>query len=108
MKKHKINSLNKINKIVSQKKIIGYGAPAKATTILNYYGLTDSQIEYTLDDNELKQGKFIPGTKIQIIAPDNIELTKFDYVLVLAWNFFNQIQEKLSSTFKTSQFIKLK
>ena len=51
VEKTKINSLNKINKIVSRVKIIGYGAPAKATTILNYYGLTDSQIEYTLDDN---------------------------------------------------------
>ena len=48
------------------KTIIGYGAPAKATTILNYFGLTDNEIEFTLDDNLLKHNKFIPGVKIPI------------------------------------------
>lgn len=105
----KIKSVIKINKLIAKKrKIIGYGAPAKATTILNYYGLTNLEIEFIVDENPLKQGKFIPGSNIKIIPIDFVDLSKFDYVLVLAWNFFEQIQTKLSTKFTKNQFIKLK
>ena len=105
----KLNSLEKINKILDKnKKIIGYGAPAKATTILNYFGLTNEHIEFTIDDNKLKQGKFIPETNIQIKSINDVDPLNYDYVLVLAWNFFDQIKEQNKDLFTNAQFIKLK
>ena len=70
----KKQSLEMINQIkLEDKRIIGYGAPAKATTILNYFGLSDKDLEYTVDDNSLKQNKFIPGTDIQIKNIEDIK-----------------------------------
>ncbi len=98
-----------INKINSEnKKIIGYGAPAKATTILNYFGLSDKDFLFTIDENSLKQNKFIPGTDIQIKNIDDINPNNYDYVLVLAWNFFDIIKKNNKQHFKNSEFIKLK
>ena len=105
----KKQSLEMINKIKSEKKkIIGYGAPAKATTILNYFGLSDKDFLYTIDENGLKQNKFIPGTDIQIKNIDDIKPNDYDYVLVLAWNFFDVIKKNNQQYFENSQFIKLK
>lgn len=105
----KHDSFHKINNILdNNKKIIGYGAPAKATTILNYFGLTNEHIEFTIDDNNLKQGKFIPGTNIQIKSIEDIDPLNYDYVLVLAWNFFDQIKEQNKKYFPNAEFIKLK
>ncbi len=105
----KMQSLELIENIKSDgKTIIGYGAPAKATTILNYFGLTDNEIEFTLDDNLLKHNKFIPGTGIQIKQVSDIKPDDFNYVLVLAWNFFESIKKNNSKIFKNSKFIKLK
>ena len=61
-----------INKLKKNNLIIGYGAPAKATTILNYFGLSDSHLKFTIDDNKLKQNKFIPGTNIQIRSLNSV------------------------------------
>ena len=105
----KIDSLNKINKILSNKnKIIGYGAPAKATTILNYFGINSNHFEYVLEDSEIKHNKFIPETNIQIKSKDNVNVDNYDYILVLAWNFFDSIVENNKLNFKNSKFIKLK
>ena len=105
----KENSLKRINKILEdEKKIIGYGAPAKATTVLNYFGLDENHFSYTIDDNLLKQNKYIPGTNIQIKSISEIEGMSFDYILVLAWNFFDSIKENNKKIFKKSRFIKLK
>ncbi len=105
----KLNSLKKINEILHDgKQIIGYGAPAKATTILNYFGITNEQFKFTIDDNKLKQGKFIPGTGIEIRDINNVKKEEYDYVLVLAWNFFKSIKLNNESNFKNSKFIKLK
>ena len=74
--------------------LIGYGAPAKATTLLYEFGLSD-QLEYIIDDNPLKQGLYTPGSHIPVISPD--VLMKGDlpsYMIVLAWNFANQIMEQ--------------
>ena len=90
------------------KKIIGYGAPAKATTVLNYFGLTEEQFLFTIDDNFLKQDKYIPGTNIQIKNLSSVKTNSYDYVLVLAWNFFDVIKKKNKKTFENSEFIKLK
>jgi nucleoside-diphosphate-sugar epimerase/2-polyprenyl-3-methyl-5-hydroxy-6-metoxy-1,4-benzoquinol methylase/dTDP-4-dehydrorhamnose 3,5-epimerase-like enzyme len=109
VEKTKNRSLEMVKKIkLEKKKIIGYGAPAKATTILNYFGLTDKDFEFTIDDNELKQNKFIPGTGIQIKRIAEINPEEYDYVLVLAWNFFDLIKKNNKQHFKNSKFIKLK
>ena len=109
IKKIKSNSLKKIKKIISEdKKIIAYGAPAKATTVLNYFGLDLNDIEFTIDDNPLKQERYIPGTGIQIKSVENFEYSKVDYILVLAWNFFEQIKKTNQKLFPESKFIKLK
>ena len=105
----KIKSLEMINRIKSEeKKIIGYGAPAKATTILNYFGLNDEDLSYTVDDNLLKQNKFIPGTGIQIKNINDVEPKDYDFVLVLAWNFYDLIRKNNKKLFSESTFIKLK
>jgi hypothetical protein len=73
-------------------KIIGYGSPAKATTALNFFGISD-EIDCIIEDNKFKQGKFMPGMKIPITAKENLK-EKPDYALVLAWNFFEEIKKK--------------
>ena len=72
------------------KKLIGYGSPAKATTALNFFGIS-KEIDFIVEDNKLKQGKFVPGVKIPIVSKKNLN-TKPKCVLVLAWNFFNEIK----------------
>lgn len=105
----KKKSLKMIDEIMSnEKKIIGYGAPAKATTILNYYGLTDGEIQFTIDDNSLKHNKFIPETGIQIKHINDINPDNYDFVLVLAWNFFDLIKKNNKKLFSKSKFIRLK
>jgi len=76
-------------------RIIGYGSPAKATTALNFFGIS-SEIEYIVEDNKLKHGKFLPGMKIPIRSKKNIK-EKPDYALVLAWNFIDEIKKNNSN-----------
>jgi hypothetical protein len=76
--------------------IVGYGAPGKGNTLLNYCGIRQDILDYTVDRNPYKQGKFLPGTRIPILHPDRIFETKPDYVLILPWNFADEIQEQLS------------
>jgi len=71
-------------------KVIGYGSPAKATTALNFFGISD-EIECIVEDNKLKHGKFLPGMNIPIVSKSSIK-KKPDYALVLAWNFFEEIK----------------
>ena len=85
-------------------KIIGYGSPAKATTALNFFGIS-SEIDFIVEDNKLKQGKFLPGMKIPIISKENLK-KKYDYLLVLAWNFFDEIKKNNSNLAK--KFISIK
>ena len=73
-------------------KIIGYGSPAKATTALNFFGIS-KEIDCIVEDNKLKHGKFLPGMKIPIVSKSNIK-NKPDYALVLAWNFIKEIKRK--------------
>ena len=73
-------------------KIIGYGSPAKATTALNFFGISN-EIECIVEDNKLKHGKYLPGMKIPIVSVKDIR-KKPDYALVLAWNFFEEIKKK--------------
>jgi len=84
--------LSEIRKVGGR--VAAYGAPAKATTLIHHFGLTDGILDYVVDDNPLKQGKYLPGTKIQIFGPDRLELDPPDYLLILAWNFAEQIVAK--------------
>ena len=75
--------------------IIGYGSPAKATTALNFFGITN-EIDYIVEDNKLKHGKYLPGVKIPITSISAVR-GKPDCAIVLAWNFFNEIKRKNSN-----------
>ena len=84
-----IKNINQLKK--NGKKIIGFGAPAKATTALNFFGISD-QIDFIIEDNKLKHNKFIPGVKIPIVSKNKVN-GKGDTILVLAWNFFEDIKK---------------
>ncbi len=73
------------------KKIAGYGAPAKATTALNFYGIDNKYIDYIVDDNKLKQGLTVPGVRIPIVSREHLDKNLPDYILILAWNFADEI-----------------
>jgi nucleoside-diphosphate-sugar epimerase/2-polyprenyl-3-methyl-5-hydroxy-6-metoxy-1,4-benzoquinol methylase len=71
--------------------LVGYGAPAKATTLLNFCGLGSADLDFVVDDNPLKQGRFIPGVKVPIKGSDALAAAPPDNVLILAWNFADEI-----------------
>ena len=88
----KKNVKNNIQKLKSNgKKIIGYGSPAKATTSLNFFGVS-KEIDFIVEDNKLKHGKFIPGVNIPIVSKEKIT-DKNNTIIVLAWNFFDDIKK---------------
>ena len=76
------------------KKVAGYGAPGKGNTLLNYCAIRTDFIEYTVDRSPHKQGKFLPGTRIPIYAPDQIRETRPDYLLILPWNLKDEIMQQ--------------
>jgi hypothetical protein len=76
--------------------IAGYGAPGKGNTLLNYCGIRSDFIDFTVDRNPYKQGKFLPGTHIPIHAPEEIERQQPDYVFILPWNVKDEIMAQLS------------
>jgi len=78
------------------KSVVGYGAPGKGNTLLNYCGIRTDFIDYTVDRNPYKQGKFLPGTHIPILHPDKIKETKPDYLFILPWNFKDEIMAQMS------------
>ena len=78
------------------KQIAGYGAPGKGNTLLNYCGIRTDFLDYTVDRNPYKQGKYLPGTHIPIFSPDRIKETKPDYLLILPWNFKDEIMEQMA------------
>ena len=77
-------------------RLVGYGAPAKANTLLNYCGIGSEFIEYTCDLNPAKQDHFLPGTHIPIRSPESIRNDRPDVVLILPWNLKDEIMEQLS------------
>jgi SAM-dependent methyltransferase len=80
----------------SDKKVVGYGAPAKGNTLLNFCGVGPNAIEYTVDRSPHKQGQLLPGTHIPVHSPEQIAATKPDYVLILPWNLQEEIVQQLS------------
>lgn len=84
--------LSNINKIKNRNEtIVGYGSPAKATTTLNYFNITNKDIEYIIEDNKLKHNKFLPGINIPIKSKDEAYKNKPNNILIMAWNFEKEI-----------------
>ena len=93
----KTNLLNFIEKAKKNSKtLVCYGAPAKGNTLLNYCGLSKTQIDYTVDKNPSKQNLFLPGTHIPIFSPEKIKETKPDFILILPWNLQEEILNELN------------
>ena len=76
------------------KRLAGYGAPAKGNTLLNYYGIGPDVLEYLADRNALKQGRLSPGMHIPVVPAERILETQPDYLLILAWNFADEIMQQ--------------
>ncbi len=77
------------------KSIVGYGAPGKGNTLLNYCGIRTDFLDYTVDRSPHKQGNFLPGSRIPVYHPDRIKETKPDYVLILPWNLKEEISHQM-------------
>lgn len=82
------------------KTIVGYGAPAKGNTLLNYCGINKNLMQYTVDVNSYKQNRFLPGVGIPIYSPKKIFDTKPDYVVILAWNLSAEITKQMEDISK--------
>jgi hypothetical protein len=80
------------------KRIVGYGAPGKGNTLLNYCGIGTDFLDFTVDRNPYKQGKYTPGTHIPILHPDQLSAAGPDYVLILPWNLKEEILATVGKT----------
>jgi SAM-dependent methyltransferase len=80
------------------KHVVGYGAPGKGNTLLNYCGIRTDFLDYTVDRNPYKQGTYTPGTRIPIHAPEMIRETRPDVIVILPWNLAREISEQLEYT----------
>ena len=78
------------------KTVVGYGAAAKGNTLLNYCDVDTGDIDFVVDANPWKQGRFLPGSRIPVLGPDHIEAARPDYVLILPWNLRGEIAEQVS------------
>ncbi|MGH8177911.1 MAG: methyltransferase domain-containing protein [Steroidobacter sp.] len=78
------------------KRIVGYGVPGKGNTLLNYCGIRTDFLEYMVDRNPYKQGRYTPGTRIPIHAPEKISQTRPDYILIMPWNLKDEIVRQLA------------
>jgi len=77
-------------------RIVGYGAPGKGNTLLNYCGIRTDFVDFTVDRNPYKHGRYLPGTRIPVLAPDRIAEVRPDYVLILPWNLKDEIMRQLA------------
>jgi C-methyltransferase C-terminal domain/Putative zinc binding domain/Methyltransferase domain len=80
----------------SGKSVVGYGAPAKGNTLLNYCGVRTDFLDYTVDISPQKQGKFLPGTHVPVFHPDRIRDTRPDFILILPWNIKEEIMSQMA------------
>ena len=79
------------------KTVVGYGAPAKATTLLNFCGVKTDLLDYTVDISPHKHGRLLPGSRIPIYPPEKILETRPDYVLIMAWNIKDEIMQNMAA-----------
>ncbi|MBX3306094.1 MAG: methyltransferase domain-containing protein [Nitrospira sp.] len=78
------------------KRVVGYGAPAKGNTLLNYCGIRTDLVDYTVDRSPHKQGHFLPGVHIPIYEPERVRATQPDYLLILPWNIREEVMQQMS------------
>ena len=78
------------------RRVVGYGAPGKSATLLNYCGIRSDLLEYTVDRNPYKQDRYLPGTRIPVYPPERIAATRPDVVLILPWNLRPEIAHQLA------------
>lgn len=95
VRKKIVDAINSIKK--GGKRIAAYGAPAKGNTLLNFCGIGKNEIDYIVEDSPLKQGLYAPGTHIPVVSPKMIDEKTPGYLLILAWNFADEILEKTKS-----------
>ena len=107
VQKSRVKLLELLYKLkLDSKKIIGYGAAAKGNTLLNYCNIGHDILDYIADKSPLKQGKYTPGTNIPVVHPDRILENHPDYMLILAWNFADEImKEQYKFTERGGKFI---
>ncbi|MGE3153652.1 MAG: methyltransferase domain-containing protein [Nitrospiraceae bacterium] len=79
-----------------KQRVVGYGAPAKGNTLLNYCGVRMDLLDYTVDRSPYKQGHYLPGVRLPIYAPDRIRETRPDYVLILPWNLRDEVMQQMA------------
>ena len=90
----KTNVLKNIKALKDQNlTLVGYGSPAKATTSLNYFGITSNEISYIIEDNPFKHNKLLPGVRIPIYSKEKLSQQLPDVIVVMAWNFFEYIKQ---------------
>ena len=92
LKEELISLLKKLKE--DGKKVIGYGAPAKGNTLLNFFGIDTELIEYIADKNPLKHGLLTPGMHIPVVPIERIMQDKPDYMLILSWNFADEVMRQ--------------
>jgi hypothetical protein len=80
------------------KRVVGYGAPGKGNTLLNYCGIRTDFLDFTVDRNPYKQGKYTPGTRIPILPPEELSRAQPDYILILPWNLKDEILATVGKT----------
>ena len=102
IKKNVLKNIKKLSHL--NRKIVGYGSPAKATTALNFFGIS-KEIDFIIDDNKLKHGKIVPGVNIPIYSKDRLK-DKNSTILVFAWNFFEEIKKNNSQI--SNNFLNIK
>jgi 2-polyprenyl-3-methyl-5-hydroxy-6-metoxy-1,4-benzoquinol methylase len=78
------------------KSVVGYGAPGKGNTLLNYCGIRSDFLDYTVDRNPYKHGRFLPGTHIPVLPPERIAETRPDYLLILPWNLRDEVMKQMA------------
>lgn len=79
-----------------KQRVVGYGAPAKGNTLLNYCGVRTDLLDYTVDRSPYKQGHYLPGVRLPIYAPDRIRETRPDFVLILPWNLRDEVMQQMA------------
>jgi SAM-dependent methyltransferase len=86
------------------KKVVGYGAPAKANTLFNYCGIRGDLVEFTADRSPHKQGMYLPGSHVPIVAPAALQAARPDYILILPWNLKDEIVGQLTDTWHVREW----
>lgn len=98
VEKNKAHLIDLLRDLKAQgKNIVGYGAPAKGNTLLNYFGIDGAILDYIIDTTPLKQGMYTPGMHVEVKSPNALQEETPDYILLLAWNYADAILEKETS-----------